>query len=204
MKKIIVICTLAFVSQFAFAQKTPPTAPPAPDAPAVAPPPPPPAAVGTPPPPPMKPVKVRTNKTEIVIGEKSLEPTNGKEDVNVNVGDKKIIIRKRIKMSDSTEPNIEIGDRKIIIKKRENVRIEKGNDKNETVFYVKDNGIGIAPEFHGKIFGLFDKLTNDSEGTGIGLALAKRIIEVHGGRIWIESQIDSGTTFYFTLPVSKT
>jgi signal transduction histidine kinase len=83
-------------------------------------------------------------------------------------------------------------------------RIEIGNflDKNENVFYVKDNGIGIAPEFYGKIFGLFDKLTNDSDGTGIGLALVKRIIEVHGGRIWVESQIGQGTTFYFTLAKS--
>ncbi|MBC7875832.1 MAG: PAS domain S-box protein [Anaerolineales bacterium] len=81
-------------------------------------------------------------------------------------------------------------------------RIEIGeffNDKKETVFYVKDNGIGIAPEFQDKIFGLFDKLNIDSDGTGIGLALVKRIIEVHGGRIWVESQVGSGTTFYFTL-----
>lgn len=82
-------------------------------------------------------------------------------------------------------------------------RIEIGafqNNDNENVFYVKDNGIGIAPEFHGKIFGLFDKLTADSDGTGIGLALVKRIIEVHGGRIWVESQIGTGAAFYFTLP----
>ena len=74
------------------------------------------------------------------------------------------------------------------------------NDRDETIFYVKDNGIGIAPEFQEKIFGLFNKLTSDSEGTGIGLALVKRIIEVHGGRIWVESQVGRGTTFYFTLP----
>jgi PAS domain S-box-containing protein len=74
------------------------------------------------------------------------------------------------------------------------------NDKNEKVFYVKDNGVGIAPEYHEKIFGLFDKLRADSEGTGIGLALVKRIIEVHGGRIWVESQIGKGAAFYFILP----
>jgi PAS domain S-box-containing protein len=74
------------------------------------------------------------------------------------------------------------------------------NEDNETVFYVKDNGIGIAPEYHEKIFGLFNKLEADSKGTGIGLALVKRIIEVHEGRIWIESQPGQGTTFYFTIP----
>jgi hypothetical protein len=126
MKKFIAIFTLALFSQFASAQKTPPTAP---DAPVAAPPPPPPAmSAPPPPPPPMKPIKVRTNTTEIVVGEKSLEKTNGKEDVNVNVGDKKIIIRKRIKMSDTTAPNIEIGDRKIIIKKDKTVGIEKGEN----------------------------------------------------------------------------
>jgi signal transduction histidine kinase len=81
-------------------------------------------------------------------------------------------------------------------------RIEIGairNDRSETVFYVKDNGTGIASEFHEKIFGLFDKLTAESAGTGIGLALVKRIIEVHGGRIWVESQTGQGATFYFTL-----
>ena len=77
------------------------------------------------------------------------------------------------------------------------------NDKKETVIYIKDNGIGIAPEFHGKIFGLFNKLNTDSDGTGVGLSLVKRIIEVHGGRIWMESQVGKGTTFYFTIPTSN-
>ncbi len=74
------------------------------------------------------------------------------------------------------------------------------NEKDETVFYVKDNGIGIAMEYQEKIFGLFNKLEAHSTGTGIGLALVKRIVEVHGGRIWVESQPGEGTTFYFTLP----
>jgi PAS domain S-box-containing protein len=81
-------------------------------------------------------------------------------------------------------------------------RIEIGtylNSENENVFFVKDNGIGIAPEFHGKIFGLFDKLITESDGTGIGLALVKRIIELHGGRIWVESEIGKGAAFYFTI-----
>ncbi len=67
------------------------------------------------------------------------------------------------------------------------------------VFFVRDNGMGIAPEFHKKIFGLFDKLDPASEGTGIGLALVKRIVEVHGGTIWVESEPGKGATFFFTL-----
>ncbi len=70
------------------------------------------------------------------------------------------------------------------------------------VFFVKDNGIGIEPQFQERIFGLFNKLDANSEGTGIGLPLVKRIVEVHGGRIWLESQPGAGTTFYFTLPVA--
>jgi len=74
------------------------------------------------------------------------------------------------------------------------------NEKNLPIFFVSDNGIGIAPQYHEKIFGLFDKLDPTVEGTGVGLTLVKRIIEVHGGTIWLESQPGSGTTFYFTLP----
>ncbi len=72
--------------------------------------------------------------------------------------------------------------------------------RNERIFYVQDNGIGIASEYHERIFGLFNKLNSSTEGTGIGLTLVKRIIEVHGGRIWLESRPAEGATFYFTLP----
>jgi PAS domain S-box-containing protein len=73
------------------------------------------------------------------------------------------------------------------------------NAANERIFFVQDNGIGIAHEYHERIFGLFNKLNTNTEGTGIGLTLVKRIIEVHGGRIWVESQPAQGATFYFTL-----
>jgi len=69
------------------------------------------------------------------------------------------------------------------------------------VFFVQDNGPGIEEKYHEIIFGLFEKLDGGSPGTGIGLALVKRIIEVHGGRVWVESDgAGSGSTFCFTLP----
>ncbi len=67
---------------------------------------------------------------------------------------------------------------------------------------IRDNGIGIDPAFHKKVFGLFDRLARDQHGTGIGLAIVKRIIEVHDGRVWVESQGQgTGCTFCFTLPL---
>jgi signal transduction histidine kinase len=67
-------------------------------------------------------------------------------------------------------------------------------------FYVRDNGVGIDPRYHDKVFGLFDKLDPRGEGTGIGLALVKRIVEVHGGHVWVESEGEGrGSTFCFTL-----
>jgi PAS domain S-box-containing protein len=81
------------------------------------------------------------------------------------------------------------------------IEISYKEQDGESVFSVRDNGIGIAPEYHERIFGLFNKLDPHVEGTGVGLALVKRIVEVHGGRIWVESELGQGTTFCFTLPI---
>ncbi len=77
---------------------------------------------------------------------------------------------------------------------------QSGFEDDKPILYVKDNGLGIEIEHHDRIFGLFNKLDANSDGTGIGLALVKRIIEVHGGRIWVQSEAGNGSTFFFTLP----
>lgn len=84
------------------------------------------------------------------------------------------------------------------------IRIEAGEIPGGRVrVSVRDNGQGIDPRYHESVFGLFDKIDVRSEGTGIGLALVKRIVEVHGGTVAIESSgQDSGTTFVFTLPLA--
>ena len=89
-------------------------------------------------------------------------------------------------MGEQKDPRIDVG--------------QIGEERGLPVFYVTDNGIGIAFEQFERVFGLFNKLDPKSDGTGIGLALVKRIIEVHGGRIWVESEVGKGTTFLFTLP----
>jgi PAS domain S-box-containing protein len=81
-------------------------------------------------------------------------------------------------------------------------RIEIGwrHDGNGVIFVVGDNGIGIDPRFQGRIFGLFNKLDPNSEGTGVGLALVKRIVEIHNGRVWVESEGQGkGCRFCFTV-----
>jgi len=89
-------------------------------------------------------------------------------------------------MGDQKSPRIDIGME------------QRGAD---TVFYVRDNGIGIAPRHHDRIFDLFERLDKHIEGTGMGLVIVKRIVELNQGRVWVESAgPGQGTTFCFTLP----
>jgi signal transduction histidine kinase len=92
-------------------------------------------------------------------------------------------------MGDQPNPQIDIGV------------VERDQER---IFFVRDNGIGIDPAHQDRIFGLFDKLDPRSDGTGVGLALAKRIVEVHGGRLWVESEGEGkGSMFCFTLPIKE-
>jgi PAS domain S-box-containing protein len=97
------------------------------------------------------------------------------------------LVNNALKYCKAKEPTVEIGF----------------TERNEQyTFFVKDNGIGISPEYFDKIFIIFKRLHGKDEysGTGIGLALCKKIVEIHRGKIWVESEIDKGSTFYFTIP----
>jgi signal transduction histidine kinase len=130
------------------------------------------------------------------------------------------IAEKGVRVIVTEDPVILFGDRSRLVEVFQNLidnavkftgdqaapRIEIGAEKSgdEIVLLVRDNGMGIDPQHQEKIFGLFEKLDPRTDGTGMGLALVKRIVEVHGGRIWVDSQGPGlGTCFRFTLPGTK-
>jgi light-regulated signal transduction histidine kinase (bacteriophytochrome) len=101
-----------------------------------------------------------------------------------------------VKYNDKAEPLIEIG----FISEQESEHLRE--TASFPVFYVKDNGIGIHQHHYQTIFRLFKRLHSQEKyggGTGAGLAISKKIVELHGGQIWVESSVGIGSTFYFTL-----
>ncbi len=100
-----------------------------------------------------------------------------------------------------------IGNSWKFTKNKDKALIEMGkiNKNNELVYYIKDNGVGFDMKYSNRLFSVFHRLHSekDFEGTGIGLATVKRVVHKHGGRIWAESKVNEGTTFYFTLSLKE-
>ena len=80
------------------------------------------------------------------------------------------------------------------------VELSAIQDSREWVVTVRDNGVGVAPDHASRIFGMFSRASTDTDGVGIGLAVCRRIVEAHGGRIWVEAGDGAGSAFRFTLP----
>jgi light-regulated signal transduction histidine kinase (bacteriophytochrome) len=101
------------------------------------------------------------------------------------------LIDNAVKYNDKGQPIIEVGA----------FQPEPGS----FTFYVRDNGMGIEGKYYEKVFQIFQRLHDEQHyaGRGVGLTFCKRIVEAHGGKMWIESQLGVGSTFYFTLPVSR-
>jgi PAS domain S-box-containing protein len=147
---------------------------------------------------------IKMNEEVNRVVEELLPLENGRI-INIQVGDLHIS-RADVNMLRQVWINV-ISNAFKYTRKKQDAKVEIGsfNTGNEIGYYVKDNGTGFNMQYAHKLFGVFQRLhkVEDFEGTGVGLAIVKRIIERHGGRVWVEAEPDKGATFYFSLPCNN-
>ena len=132
------------------------------------------------------------------------EITKGEIDITYQIGKMPTVLAMNFKMHQVFQNLIGNaikyrGEEKLVIE------ITAKEEEEDWQISVKDNGIGIEPQYHEVVFELFNRLHNASEysGTGIGLAVCKKIVEMHGGKIWVQSDLNKGSEFIFTLPKNR-
>jgi signal transduction histidine kinase len=127
------------------------------------------------------------------------------KNITVNVSpDLPLVYGDRIRLREVFENLIENAIKHVGAQQNPLIEIGTREQEGQQFIFVKDNGIGIDPRYQNRIFNLFEKLDLSVEGAGLGLALVKRIIEWHGGRVWVESKgLGEGSTFCFTIPDSR-
>ena len=151
--------------------------------------------------------RVVNNPEEVSLGElvrevaQEMRQRQGGERAKIDVADDlPVVFGDRVRLREVLENLVENALKFMGPQPAPRVEIGRRRSAGLTVLYVRDNGVGIAPPYREKIFGLFDRLDHSIDGTGVGLAIVRRIIEMHGGRIWVESEgVGHGSTFCFTL-----
>jgi len=133
-------------------------------------------------------LKVPIEENKAVITHDPLPTIYGDEKLKMQLFQN--IIGNALKYRDKSTPHIHISAKK---------------EKNQYLFSISDNGIGMSKDHLNRIFTIFQRLhtRTEYEGTGIGLAISKKIVEQQGGQIWVESEVGKGTTFYFTIPINN-
>jgi PAS domain S-box-containing protein len=136
---------------------------------------------------------------------KSLYPQINERGITIEIPEDMPSLYGEKKRLEQVVDNLMANGVKYIGKDNPSPRIEVGAEKqgDETVCFVRDNGIGIDRMYFDKVFNIFQRLPSAKkiDGTGMGLTIVKRIIEMHGGRVWVESDTGKGSTFYFTIPL---
>jgi signal transduction histidine kinase len=140
---------------------------------------------------------------------KSLQPLIDERGIVLNIEKDFLLIYGEIERLGQVMENLLSNAVKYIGKGNPTPRIDVGavEQDGQKMFFVRDNGIGIEKKYYQKIFDIFQRLPSGKkagEGTGVGLTIVKRIVDHHGGKIWLESELGKGTTFYFTLKDKET